>query len=163
MATLTVTTLRRSDANESAPVVALRPGHQIGSIRFKGKYMTPTPSKQDQIIVRTNRMIVWFGEYMGEDARYVLLRSARRITPDIMASAEISHFAKNGTSKSLPPTVESVRIPVGDVAEIITPSGACVASVLNALTTQTRREAELSILHRATDADVNPYQSTFGT
>jgi hypothetical protein len=43
-----MTTICHSDANERAPVVALRPGHQIGSIRFKGKYMTPTPANQVQ-------------------------------------------------------------------------------------------------------------------
>ena len=125
--------------------------------------MTPTPTKQEHVIVRTNRCIVWFGEYVAEDARYMVLKSARRITPDILAAAEISHLAKFGTAKALPPTVDQVRIPVNDVAEIITPTNTCVISVINALSTQTKREMELSILHRATDADVNPYQSTFGT
>lgn len=108
-------------------------------------------------------MVVWHGTYAGEDSRYMVLTSARRVTPDILAAAEISHFANFGTSKSLPPSVECVRIPIGEVAEIIKPSGTCSVSVMNATSTQTRREAELSILHRATDADVNPYQSTYGT
>jgi hypothetical protein len=125
--------------------------------------MKPTPENQEQVIVRTHRMVVWHGTYLGEDSRYMALARARRITPDILAAAEISHFANFGTSKSLPPTVECVRIPIVEVAEVIKPSGACSVSVMNATSTQTRRESELSILHRATDADVNPYQSTFGT
>jgi hypothetical protein len=125
--------------------------------------MTPTPTKQEKIIVRTHRMIVWHGTYIGEDSRYLALDMARRITPDILAATEISHFASNGTSKALPPYVQGVWIPLGEVAELIKPSAKCNDSVLVAMPSHTRREAELSALHRATDADVNPYQSTYGT
>lgn len=125
--------------------------------------MTPTPIKQEKIIVRTHRMVVWHGTYEGEDSRYLTLGMVRRITPDILAATEISHFAVNGTSKALPPYVERVWIPLVDVAELIKPSERCNDMVMVAMPSSTRREMELSALHRATDTDVNPYQSTFGT
>jgi hypothetical protein len=129
----------------------------------ESNHTTATLAIQDFVLIRTNRCYVWFGRYGGEDARYLLLTDARRVTPDVVSSMHVSHIAANGIRKTLPPVVPQVRIATTEVAEIITPTKFAIDALTAAAVSNFGGDSELSILNRATDTDVNPYQDTFGT
>jgi hypothetical protein len=136
--------------------------------------MEPSPKIKSFVLIVTHRGHVFAGEYWGEDARYLFLRSARKITPDLVAANMASTIAKYGVAGPLPASSDR-WIPLSDVSEIMAVDPVAMMTIIEAKPNQPGKVEtwERNFLRRAAHAavgglnietnDKNPYQDTFGT